>query len=79
IDAREYASSTIIPACMILIDILNNSKDLIDNEVSTLHQSPNNRLYMLPSTPQVLLESMGPYGSTRLDAAEKNAILLIDL
>ncbi|GJR38097.1 augmin subunit 5-like protein [Tanacetum coccineum] len=71
IDAREYASSTIIPACMILIDILNNSKDLIDNEVSTLHQSPNNRLYMLPSTPQVLLESMGPYGSTRLNGVWK--------
>ncbi|GKB28648.1 nicotinate-nucleotide pyrophosphorylase [carboxylating], chloroplastic [Tanacetum coccineum] len=52
---------------------------LIDNEVSALHQSPNNRLYMLPSTPLVLLESMGPYGSTGLDAAEKNATLLIDL
>ncbi|GKC26939.1 hypothetical protein Tco_1034233 [Tanacetum coccineum] len=34
---------------------------------------------MLPSTPLVLLESMGPYGSTGLDAAEKNATLLIDL
>ncbi|GJT66845.1 nicotinate-nucleotide pyrophosphorylase [carboxylating], chloroplastic [Tanacetum coccineum] len=44
---------------------------LIDNEVSTLHRSPNNRLYMLPSTPQVLLESMGPYGSTRLNGVWK--------
>ncbi|GJW71602.1 augmin subunit 5 [Tanacetum coccineum] len=74
--AREYASSTIIPACRVLIDISNNSKDLIDNEVSAFYRSPDNSLYMLPSTPQALLESMGPNGSTGLDAAEKNATLL---
>ncbi|PWA79359.1 hypothetical protein CTI12_AA209280 [Artemisia annua] len=74
--ARDYASSTIIPACRVLIDISNSSKDLIDNEVSAFYRSPDNSLYMLPSTPQALLESMGPNGATGLDAAEKNATLL---
>ncbi|KAK9052486.1 hypothetical protein SSX86_029115 [Deinandra increscens subsp. villosa] len=77
--ARDYASSTIIPACNVLIDISNNAKDLIDKEVSAFYRSPDNSLYMLPSTPQALLESMGPTGSTGLDAvaaAEKSAALL---
>ncbi|KAI3713120.1 hypothetical protein L1987_71692 [Smallanthus sonchifolius] len=77
--ARDYASSTIIPACTVLIDISNNAKDLIDKEVSAFYRSPDNSLYMLPSTPQALLDSMGPTGSTGLDAvaaAEKSAALL---
>ncbi|KAI7749441.1 hypothetical protein M8C21_000261 [Ambrosia artemisiifolia] len=77
--AREYASTTIIPACNVLIDISNKAKDLIDKEVSAFYRSPDNSLYMLPSTPQALLESMGPSGSTGLDAvaaAEKSATLL---
>ncbi|XP_076885173.1 AUGMIN subunit 5-like [Bidens hawaiensis] len=79
IAAREYASTTIIPACNALINISNNAIDLIDKEVSAFFQSPDNTLYMLPSTPQALLESMGPTGSTGLDAvaaAEKSATLL---
>ncbi|KAJ9564076.1 hypothetical protein OSB04_000042 [Centaurea solstitialis] len=77
--AREYASSTIIPACRVVIDISNGAKDLIDKEVSAFYRSPDNSLYMLPSTPQALLESMGSSGSSGLDAvvaAEKNAALL---
>nr|XP_043606302.1 AUGMIN subunit 5 [Erigeron canadensis] len=77
--ARNYASSTIIPACMAVMDISNMAKDLIDNEVSAFYRSPDNSLYMLPSTPQALLESMGPTGSTGPDAvaaAEKSAALL---
>ncbi|KAF8389904.1 hypothetical protein HHK36_024422 [Tetracentron sinense] len=77
--AREYASSTIIPACTIVVDISNSAKDLIEKEVSAFYQSPDNRLYMLPSTPQALLESMGANGSTGAEAvaaAEKNAALL---
>ncbi|KDP24304.1 hypothetical protein JCGZ_25600 [Jatropha curcas] len=77
--AREYASSTIIPACAIVADIANNAKDLIDREVTAFSQSPDNSLYMLPSTPQALLESMGSSGSTgpeAVAAAEKNAALL---
>ncbi|KAF5725425.1 hypothetical protein HS088_TW23G00147 [Tripterygium wilfordii] len=77
--AREYASSTIIPACAIVLDIANNAKDLIDNEVSAFYRSPDNSLYMLPTTPQALLESMGANGSTGLEAvaaAQKNAALL---
>ncbi|KVI02619.1 hypothetical protein Ccrd_019106 [Cynara cardunculus var. scolymus] len=77
--AREYASSTIIPACRVVIDISNGAKDLIDKEVSSFYRSPDNSLYMLPSTPQALLESMGSTGSSGLDAvvaAEKNAALL---
>ncbi|KAI3765588.1 hypothetical protein L2E82_15626 [Cichorium intybus] len=73
--AREFASSTIIPECKVVIEISNGAKDLIDQEVSSLYRSPDNTLYMLPSTPQALLESMGPTGSTGLDA-EKNVALL---
>ncbi|KAM7266947.1 hypothetical protein ACFE04_009113 [Oxalis oulophora] len=77
--AREYASSSIIPACTIVVDISNNAKDLIENEVSAFFRSPDNSLYMLPSTPQALLESVGANGSTGPEAfaaAEKNAALL---
>uniref|UniRef100_A0A5B7BNU6 AUGMIN subunit 5 n=1 Tax=Davidia involucrata TaxID=16924 RepID=A0A5B7BNU6_DAVIN len=77
--AREYASSTIIPACTVVVDISNSAKDLIDKEVSAFYRSPDNSLYMLPSTPQALLESMGANGSAgpeAVAAAEKNAALL---
>ncbi|KAL5776726.1 hypothetical protein ACOSP7_009652 [Xanthoceras sorbifolium] len=77
--AREYASSTIIPACTVVVDISNDAKDLIDKEVSAFYRSPDNTLYMLPSTPQALLEAMGTNGSTGPEAvatAEKNAALL---
>lgn len=52
--AREYASSTIVPACAVVVDISTNAKDLIEKEVSAFSQSPDNSLYMLPSTPQVV-------------------------
>uniref|UniRef100_A0A6N2N5T9 AUGMIN subunit 5 n=1 Tax=Salix viminalis TaxID=40686 RepID=A0A6N2N5T9_SALVM len=77
--AREYASTTIIPACTITAEIANSAKDLIDKEVNAFSRSPDNSLYMLPSTPQALLESMGSNGSTgpeAVAAAEKNAALL---
>ncbi|CAL5367529.1 unnamed protein product [Camellia sinensis] len=77
--AREYASSTILPACMVVVEISNSAKHLIDEEVSTFYRSPDNNLYMLPSTPQALLESMGANASTgpeAVAAAEKNAALL---
>ncbi|KAK6266727.1 hypothetical protein QUC31_017564 [Theobroma cacao] len=77
--AREYASSTIIPACNVVADISNRAKDFIDKEVSAFYRSPDNSLYMLPSSPQALLESMGANGSTgpeAVAAAEKNAALL---
>ena len=51
--AREYASSTIIPACNVVADISNSAKDFIDKEVSAFYRSPDNSLYMLPSSPQV--------------------------
>ncbi|OMP03704.1 hypothetical protein COLO4_10252 [Corchorus olitorius] len=77
--AREYASSTIIPACNVVADVSNSAKDFIDKEVSAFYRSPDNSLYMLPSSPQALLESMGANGSTgpeAVAAAEKNAALL---
>ncbi|KAG2710897.1 hypothetical protein I3760_04G050800 [Carya illinoinensis] len=77
--AREYSSSTIIPACAVMMDISNSAKDLTEKEVSAFYQSPDNSIYMLPSTPQALLESMGANGSTgpeAVAAAEKNAALL---
>ncbi|KAM1713046.1 hypothetical protein ACFX12_023851 [Malus domestica] len=79
LSAREYASSTIIPACTIIMDLSNSAKDLIEREVSAFDQSPDNSLYMLPATPQALLESMGTNGSTgpeAVAAAEKNAAIL---
>jgi hypothetical protein len=45
--------STIIPACAVIVDISNSAKDLVDKEVSAFYRSPDNSLYMLPSTPQV--------------------------
>lgn len=77
--AREYASSTIIPACNVLLDLSNNAKDLIEKEILSFFQTPDNSLYMLPSTPQALLESIAPNGSTgpeAIAAAEKNAAVL---
>ncbi|KAJ0253002.1 hypothetical protein HA466_0121060 [Hirschfeldia incana] len=77
--AREYAMATIIPACEVVADISNNSKDFIEKEMSAFFQSPDNTLYMLPATPQALLESMGANGSTGPEAiasAEKNAALM---
>ncbi|KAK6152645.1 hypothetical protein DH2020_012284 [Rehmannia glutinosa] len=77
--AREYASSTIIPACNVVVDLSNNAQDLIDKEVSAFYRTPDNSLYMLPSTPQALLESMGANGSTGPEAvatAERNAAVL---
>ncbi|KAK6913400.1 HAUS augmin-like complex subunit 5 [Dillenia turbinata] len=77
--AREYASSTIIPACTVIVEISNGAKDLIEQEISAYFRCPDNSLYMLPSTPQALLESMGANGSTgpeAVAAAEKNAALL---
>lgn len=77
--AREYASDTIVPACTVVMNISNDAKDLIEREVSAFYQSPDNSLYMLPSTPQALLESMGVSGSTGPEAvavAEKNAVVL---
>lgn len=77
--AREYASSTIIPACTIVAELSNAAMDLIEKEVSSFLKSPDNSLYMLPSSPQALLEAMGTSGSAGLEAfaaAEKNASLL---
>ncbi|XWS36860.1 hypothetical protein CRYUN_Cryun20dG0121700 [Craigia yunnanensis] len=77
--AREYASSTIIPACIVVADSSNSAKDFIDKEVSAFYRSPDNSLYMLPSSPQALLESIGANGSTGPESvakAEKNAALL---
>ncbi|KAI3520901.1 hypothetical protein L1887_10354 [Cichorium endivia] len=77
--AREHASNTIIPECAVVINITHNTKDLIEKEVSMFSRVPDNTLYMLPSTPQALLESMIPSGSTGPEsviAAEKIATLL---
>ncbi|KAJ0987049.1 hypothetical protein J5N97_005405 [Dioscorea zingiberensis] len=77
--AGEYAARTFVPACTAVVELSNNAKDLIENEVSAFYQSLDNSLYMLPSTPQALLESMGigsATGSEAIVTAEKNAALL---
>ncbi|GAU14029.1 hypothetical protein TSUD_168540 [Trifolium subterraneum] len=50
--AKEYALSTIIPACSAVVESSNSAKDLIEKEVSAFYRSPDNSLYMLPSSPQ---------------------------
>ncbi|XP_027928495.1 AUGMIN subunit 5 [Vigna unguiculata] len=77
--AREYASSTIIPACAAVAEASNSAKDLIEKEVSAFSQSPDNSLYMLPSSPQALLEAMGasgPPGQEAVTNAEVSAAIL---
>ncbi|XP_057757859.1 AUGMIN subunit 5 [Arachis stenosperma] len=77
--AREYAASTIIPACAAVVETSNSAKDLIEKEVSTFCRCPDNSLYMLPSSPQALLEAMGASGSSGQEAvanAEMNAAIL---
>lgn len=77
--AREYSSNTIIPACIAVQSKGSEAHDIIEKEVAAFHRSPDNRLYMLPATPQALLDSMGVSGSTgpeAVAAAEKNAELL---
>ncbi|ONK56479.1 uncharacterized protein A4U43_C10F9140 [Asparagus officinalis] len=77
--ARESSARTIVPTCTTVAGISMNSKDLIEKELSVFYQSLDNCLYMLPSTPQALMESMGANGATGAEAlatAEKNATLL---
>lgn len=51
--AQEHAAKTILPTCTAVVNISNNSKDLIERELSSFYQSLDNSLYMLPATPQV--------------------------
>ncbi|ESW11396.1 hypothetical protein PHAVU_008G026400 [Phaseolus vulgaris] len=77
--AKEYASTTIIPACAAVAEASNSAKDLTEKEVSTFSQSPDNSLYMLPSSPQALLEAMGasgPPGQEAVTNAEVSAAIL---
>lgn len=77
--AREETSKTIDLACTSVTDISNHANDLIEKEVSAFYKSLDNSLYMLPSTPQALLEYMGSNdstGSESIASAEKNADLL---
>ncbi|KAM0012042.1 putative HAUS augmin-like complex subunit 5 [Helianthus debilis subsp. tardiflorus] len=79
LSAMEDASKTIIPACTCVANIANRTKDLIYKEVSAFSCVPDNRLYMLPSTPQALLESLNPNSCTgpeQVSVTEKNADLL---
>ncbi|KAG0450348.1 hypothetical protein HPP92_026930, partial [Vanilla planifolia] len=74
--AQEHATRTIIPACNSVANVSSSSKDLIEKELSTFNQILDNRLYMMPSTPQALLESMGSAVPTSPDAhaaTEKSA------
>ncbi|KAK2359628.1 AUGMIN subunit 5 [Trifolium repens] len=77
--AKEYALSTIIPACSAVVETSNSAKDLIEKEVSAFYRSPDNSLYMLPSSPQALLEAIGSSGSSGQEAvanAEISAAIL---
>ncbi|KAL4577315.1 hypothetical protein LXL04_013422 [Taraxacum kok-saghyz] len=73
--SREHSSKTIIPQCAVVINITHNTKDLIEKESSVFSRVPDNTLYMLPSTPQSLMESMIPIPSSGA-VAERNAALL---
>lgn len=76
--AREYSANTIIPFCIAVQEKGAIAHDLVDREVAVFQRIPDNRLYMLPSTPQALLDSIGSSGATgpeALAAAERHAEL----
>ncbi|KAJ4811024.1 AUGMIN subunit 5 [Rhynchospora pubera] len=77
--ARDYASRTIVPACKAVVELSTTAKDLIERELSAFSQSLDNSLYMLPATPQALLEAFGANGASGAEAfaaAEKSATVL---
>ncbi|MQM02680.1 hypothetical protein Taro_035449, partial [Colocasia esculenta] len=77
--AQEYALKTIIPACDTVEAISNTARDLTEKEVSAFYGSLDNSVYLLPSSPQALMESLGTKGSAgpeAVSAAEKTAALL---
>eukprot|EP00250_Pteridium_aquilinum_P000743 c10900_g1_i1 orf=227-2737(+) len=77
--AREYSATTVIPLCHRVQQKAGDAHDLLEREVAIFQRVPDNRLYMLPSTPQALLDSMGAGGASgpeSLAAAETNADLL---
>eukprot|EP00252_Welwitschia_mirabilis_P020836 TRINITY_DN5196_c0_g1_i1.p1 TRINITY_DN5196_c0_g1~~TRINITY_DN5196_c0_g1_i1.p1 ORF type:complete len:683 (-),score=164.85 TRINITY_DN5196_c0_g1_i1:20-2068(-) len=77
--ARQYSASTIIPTCLEIENKTSEAHDLIEKEVGAYLKCPDNRLYMLPHTPQALLESMGISGLSGPEGvavAERNAELL---
>ncbi|KAI5055330.1 hypothetical protein GOP47_0030475 [Adiantum capillus-veneris] len=77
--AREYSATTVIPLCHRVQQKAGDAHDLLEKEVAIFHRVPDNRLYMLPSTPQALLDSMGaggPSGPESLAAAERQADFL---
>ncbi|MCO5566798.1 hypothetical protein L7F22_020479 [Adiantum nelumboides] len=77
--AREYSATTVIPLCHHVQQKAGDAHDLLEKEVAIFHRVPDNRVYMLPSTPQALLDSMGAggaFGPESLVAAERQADLL---
>lgn len=77
--AREYSATTVIPICNKVQQRAADAHDLLEREVAIFQRVPDNRLYMLPSTSQALLDSIGASGATGpelLAASERNADLL---
>lgn len=77
--AIEYSATLVIPLCQRVQQKAGDAHDLLEREVAIFQRVPDNRLYMLPSTTQALLDSMGAgsaSGPESLAAAERNADLL---
>ncbi|KAH7289238.1 hypothetical protein KP509_31G065400 [Ceratopteris richardii] len=76
--SREYSATTVIPLCRRVQQKAEDAHDLLEKEVVVFRRVPDNRLYMLPSTQQYLLDSMGAGGPgpESLAAAERQADLI---
>ncbi|XP_024545326.1 AUGMIN subunit 5 [Selaginella moellendorffii] len=74
--AFEHSANTILPVCNMVQEKTVGAQDLLEREATIFQRSPDNRLYMLPVTPQALVEAMGissMLGPEAIAAAERNA------
>ncbi|CAA2968565.1 AUGMIN subunit 5 [Olea europaea subsp. europaea] len=79
--SRKYASSTIIPACNVVVDLSNNAKDLIDNELFLFPLVGSYSFLMCPliSDSGIIGVNgcLGSKGPKAVATAERNATVLI--
>ena len=52
---KELSASTIVPICESVQNQASAARDLLEREVTAFHRSPDNRPYMMPASPQVLM------------------------
>ncbi|KAJ7530109.1 hypothetical protein O6H91_15G079600 [Diphasiastrum complanatum] len=78
--ALEHSAHTIVPVCTTLQGKAAAARDLLEREIAAFQRSSNSRQYMMPATPQALLEAIGASASAGPDAiaaAEKHADAIV--